>query len=1001
MAVKRNNRITSVVGGIDSRLRSLEATGTLAISSGLSDLVSTDSDSDSTPRENFVLIPPDTYKKIIGARIYGPAATGNFGTRVELYFEENIAPDPDPIVAVDELGVIISEDEDGKQTLQQIQVYGVNGYSGTSIALSSGKLFNPIEVAYDEPSWAENGLRGNEVLDQTEWRQTPPVSATTRDVVANTRVAVNSTIWYNPIVQDPDKTDKNGKDLIVTRAVDSATVTGTNVVVTLNAASHLFKVGDVISVDIPAPFIGLDYYDNDEPDGLFEITGITSNTISYSLDVPVSSTQTYTYNGTTRHYVYAVARPYVPEETIWIDKRTEPNTVWVWKKYRWYNTADPVGDVAATQDGIAPSPVTGLDVTSSLPSGSTSPVFSLTWTPPTTRSNGSSISGFLDGYDIWYKRSTETVWKKEFVKDGGQAIAAHEIKDAILLQNFTYNIRVYTVDIMGQYSTVATDNVLTASYSETLNAPSTPTATSKLGTITVTWDGLDSAAALPVPGVLYIEFHESTTSGFTPSSSTLVESVPITNGGNYIVRTGRLFDGTTFYYYKTRFVRQISPTELVTSAASTQSTGLKVVGVTGPDVVANSITTNNIEAGFITAALVRGDIISAGTVGANSRVELKTSGIFAFNSANDPVFSFDTSTATLTVGGYATNSNVSAVSNTAASASTTANTAITTANSKLDPANVIAQINSTFTNTGDSNTTTIAGGAIRTDSLTGNRISATTSIVFSDGAYSAVIGNGVVSGASASTVGISLRQGSSTERGYVAVWDDGNGVTFGRTSSNRLSFYDASGENATLVSPFVSITGQDQVVLQTPGASSADLIRFLNNTRVELGASNTTFDVFLDFSGASRAFRITQTGFTLIGKTNNASTDAAMFVFGRANALGIFADNQMAPSSKRMKTDIRDFEVPDALFDITPKLFKYVNSIKYEHWPEKPTLDEYSEDTLGAIAEDFIDAGLDYLVTRNDDGLVEGLDYSRISVLLIPVIKDLKTRLEKLEKENK
>jgi hypothetical protein len=986
MAVRRNNRITSVLGSIDRRVRSLEATGGASIPSSS---VFAEPDADSTPRENLVEIPPDTFRKIIGARVYGPAATGNFGTRVELYFEEDIDFSADP--EVDELGVIIEQDSDGNQTLQQIQVYGVNGYSNTSINLSSGKVFNPIEVAYGD--WAEFGLRKD--ADQTDWRQTPPVAAISGKTV-------NSTIWYNPVIQDPDKTDVNGKDLVVTRAVDSATVDGANVTVTLNASSHLFQVGDVISVDIPAPFIGLDYYGNGEPDGLFEITAVTSNTISYVLDEPVSSPQTYEYDEETRHYVYAVARPYVPEETVWIDKRTEPNTVWVWKKYRWYNTADPIGDVAAEQDGIAPSPVTGLDVTSSLPSGSTSPVLGLTWTPPTTRSNGSSISGYLDGYDIWYKRSTESVWKKEFVKDGGQGISSHELKDAILLQNFTYNIRVYTVDIMGQYSTAATDSILAASYSETLNAPSTPTATSKLGTITVAWDGLDSTGELPVPGVLYIEFHESTTSGFTPSSSTLVESVPITNAGNYIVLTERLFDDTTFYYYKTKFVRQISPTELVTSDASTQSTGIKVTGVTGPDIVAGSVTTNKLEAGFVTASLLRGDIIRAGTEGANTRVELKTSGIFAYNSANDPVFSFDTSSATLTIGGYATNSNVSAVSNTANTAlstantaSTTANTAVTTANSKLDPANVIAEINSRFTSTGDSNTTTISGGAIRTDSLTGNRISATTSIVFSDGAYSAVIGNGVVSGAVASTVGMSLRSGASTEKGFISLYDDGNGVIIGRTGSNRIAFFDTTGAYMDLSSGTVNITGSSQVTL------GSTLTRALNTFRVELGALNTTFDVFLDFSAATRAFRVTQTGFTFIGKPSNVSTDAAMFVYGRANALGIFADNQAAPSSRRMKTDIRDFEVPDSLFDITPKLFKYVNSIRYEHWPEKPNSEEYSEDTLGAIAEDFIDAGLDYLVTKGDDGKVEGLDYSRISVLLIPVIKDLKTRLDKLEKENK
>lgn len=991
MAVKRNSRITSVVGSIDRRLRSLEATGGASIPSSS---VFAEPDADSTPRDNVVETPPDVFRKIIGARIYGPAATGNFGTRVELYFEEDIdfAVDPE----VDELGVIIDDDSEGNQTLQQIQVYGVNGYSNTSINLSSGKVFNPIEVAYGD--WAETGLRKSR--DQTDWRQTPPVAAISGRTV-------NSTIWYNPVIQDPDKTDVNGKDLIVTRAVDSATVDGANVTVTFNASSHLFKVGDVISVDIPSPFIGLDYYGNGSPDGLFEITAVSSNTISYSLDQPVASPETYTYDGTTRHYVYAVARPYLPDETVWIDKREEPNKVWVWKKYRWYNTADPIGDVAAEQDGIAPSPVTSLAGTSELPTGSTSPVLNLTWTPPTTRSNGASISGFLDGYDIWYKRSTETVWKKEFVKDGGQGVASHQIKDAILLQNFTYNIRVYTVDIMGQYSTAATDDILTASYSETLNPPSAPVATSKLGTITVTWDGLDSTGELPVPGVLYIEFHESTTSGFTPSSSTLVESVPITSGGNYIVLTERLFDGTTTYYYKTKFVRQISPTELESSDPSVQDS-IIVTGVTGPDLVANTITTNKIEAGFVTAELLRGNIIRAGTAGANSRVELKTSGIFAYNSANDPVFSFDTSSSTLTIGGYATNANVSAVSTTATNANTaattantTANSALSTANSKLDPANVIAEINSRFTSTGDSNTTTISGGAIRTDSLTGNRISATTSIVFSDGAYSAVIGNGVVSGAFASTVGVSLRQGASTEKGYVALWDDGNGVSFGRASSNRLSFYDASTANAELRSTFVSIYGSDQVVLQTPGTSSSKLIRFLDNTRVELGALSTTFDVFLDYSGSSRAFRITQTGFTFIGKTTNTSTDAAMFVYGRANALGIFADNQSAPSSRRMKTDIRDFEVPESLLDITPKLFKYINSVKYESWEEKPNLPELSEDTLGLIAEDFVEAGLGHLVSRNADGEIDGLDYSRISALLIPLIKKLKDRVDALERSEK
>lgn len=957
MAVKRNNRITSVVGGIDSRLRSLEATGTLAISSSLSDLVSTDSDSDSTPRENFVLIPPDTYKKIIGARIYGPAATGNFGTRVELYFEENIVPDPDPNVAVDELGVIISEDEDGKQTLQQIQVYGVNGYSGTSIALSSGKLFNPIEVAYDEPSWAENGLRGNEVLDQTEWRQTPPVSATTRDVVANTRVAVNSTIWYNPIVQDPDKTDKNGKDLIVTRAVDSATVTGTNVVVTLNAASHLFKVGDVISVDIPAPFIGLDYYDNDEPDGLFEITGITSNTISYSLDVPVSSTQTYTYNGTTRHYVYAVARPYVPEETIWIDKRTEPNTVWVWKKYRWYNTAEGVGDVAAEKDGIAPSPVTSLAGTSTLPAGTTTPVINLTWTPPTTRSNGASLSGFLDGYDIWYKRTTEAVWKTQFVKDGAGAVSSAQINDAIILQNFNYNIRVYAVDIMGQYSTVATVNVLTAKYSETLNPPSKPTVSSRLGTITVSWDGNDSTGNLPVRGVLYVEVHRSTTSGFTPSSSTLISTIQNNLGGDYVVVSDLAYG--TNYYFKLVFVRQISPTELEDSNPSTQSDAIQVSPLVDTDVIANTISgakitpgtliaSEKIVANSITSAEINALAITAGKIAANAieadkiaagaitasiidskqidlkanaiatqRITLTSTGITAFNTANDVTFSLNGTTGTINA----------------------------------------ASINVQNINANNISAGIIQGIEIRTADT------ANTRTVLNQNDIKFFIG------------GVATEV--ATVRGFLSnVYDY---ETNSYVSTNALNFTaNAITVSGSLYGSYASMTQVSANNIYAAGRFSVnDIRRYSGNGNLIFTTTAGTEKMYVDTSQTTEAGVVLQ-------------------VYGSIRYTGTIADN----STRRIKTNITPYGYDyDAFLDL-PVITYNLDLAKV-----MPDGEGLGNTQIGLIAEDVDEAGFTELVSYdpNDPSLPVALDYTRIGVLLMPIvkelrqeIKDLKTRLDNL-----
>lgn len=948
MAVKRNSRITSVVGGIESRLRSLEATSARSIPSSS---IFAEPDADLTPPDNLLDTPPDTFRKIIGARIYGSAATGDFGTRVELYFEENIDFSVNP--KVDELGVIIEGDSGGEQTLQQIQVYGVNGYSGTSINLSSGKVFNPIEVAYGD--WEEFGLR--KAADQTDWRQTPPVSATTRNVVANTSVAVNSTIWYNPVVQDPDKTDKNGKDLVVTRAVDSATVTGANVVVTLNAASHLFNVGDVISVDIPAPFIGLDYYDNNEPDGLFEITGITGNTISYSLDVPVSSTQTYTYNGTTRHYVYAVARPYRPEEDIWIDNRTEPNTVWVWKKYRWYNTAEGVGDVAAEKDGIAPSPVTSLAGTSTLPAGTTTPVIDLTWTPPTTRSNGASISGFLDGYDIWYKRSTEAVWKTQFVKNGAGAVSSAQINDAIILQNFTYNIRVYAVDIMGQYSTVATVNVLTAKYSETLNPPSKPTVSSRLGTITVSWDGNDSTGNLPVRGVLYVEVHRSTTSGFTPSSSTLISTIQNNLGGDYVVVSNLSY--ATNYYFKLVFVRQVSPTELEDSSPSTQSDAIQVSPLVDTDVIANTISgakitpgtliaSDKIVANSITSAEINALAITAGKIAANAieadkiaagaitasiidskqidlkanaiatqRITLTSTGITAFNTANDVTFSLNGTTGTINA-------------------------------ASIDVQNI---------NANNISAGIIQGIEIRTADT------ANTRTVLNQNDIKFFIG------------GVATEV--ATVRGFLSnVYDY---ETNSYVSTNALSFTaNAITVSGSLYGSYVSMTQVSANNIYAAGRFSVDDIRrYTANGQIKFTTTGGTTAAYIDTSNTT------------------GTTFDSFWITGRVSAGGAYS----VRSSRRFKTNIKNYTKDlSSVLDLNLVTYQ-VNPNTYMEFAEEDGPAPLGPEEVGLIAEEVAELGLDGVVVYDpkDPTLPYAIDYTKIGLFLVPVVRELKRELNDLK----
>jgi hypothetical protein len=353
--------------------------------------------------------------------------------------------------------------------------------------------------------------------------------------------------------------------------------------VNLNS-NHRFLKDDVISVDLEGILFGRD--------GLFKVASVVDgNSFTYGLDSPLPAPISLTGGALGTKFVYPVAQRFVEEGTVWTDTSVQPSRVFVWKDYRWYDTSDPIDIEGLTfeKDGVLPSRVTNLQGTSTLPQGTTAPVLDLTWTPPTTRVNGDPISGYLDGYDIWYKKSTDSLFKKEFVKNAGQNISAHRLQDATIIQNRTYNIRVYAVDIMGQYSSAAAISVLTAKYSEGLNAPSKPTISSRLGTLTVIWNGNDSTGNLPVRGVLYVEYHRSPTPEFTPKDSTLVGTTPVSIGGDFIVLTDLMY--STDYYFKLVFVRRISETESDKSEPSVVSDVARVTPLVDTDLIASTLNT--------------------------------------------------------------------------------------------------------------------------------------------------------------------------------------------------------------------------------------------------------------------------------------------------------------------------------------------------------------------------------------------------------------------------
>ncbi|WP_273752809.1 phage tail spike protein [Leuconostoc mesenteroides] len=117
---------------------------------------------------------------------------------------------------------------------------------------------------------------------------------------------------------------------------------------------------------------------------------------------------------------------------------------------------------------------------------------------------------------------------------------------------------------------------------------------------------------------------------------------------------------------------------------------------------------------------------------------------------------------------------------------------------------------------------------------------------------------------------------------------------------------------------------------------------------------------------------------------------------GSANVV-VKADGAIVRSSsaRKYKLDIKNnIPIDDSLKLIEVPLSTWVD--KHEH-EENGSNERY----FGMIAEDLRDAGLEYLVQYGEDNEVEGINYDRVALLLIPLVKELKERIEELESEGK
>lgn len=106
-------------------------------------------------------------------------------------------------------------------------------------------------------------------------------------------------------------------------------------------------------------------------------------------------------------------------------------------------------------------------------------------------------------------------------------------------------------------------------------------------------------------------------------------------------------------------------------------------------------------------------------------------------------------------------------------------------------------------------------------------------------------------------------------------------------------------------------------------------------------------------------------------------------------------------SARKYKTDIQDADndYGAKLVELTPQ--KWIDKAEKKRYEEDPENNKKPGYYYGLIADDLDAAGLDMLVNYGAEGEVEGINYDRLAVALLPVIKSLKDQVASLKEQIK
>ena len=141
----------------------------------------------------------------------------------------------------------------------------------------------------------------------------------------------------------------------------------------------------------------------------------------------------------------------------------------------------------------------------------------LSWPAVTTNSDGTAADD-IDHYDVFQRPFGSATNAQKLV--GASSDNVHDLSGYLPGSSWWFSVR--AVDDTGNVGARSDERGITMALKDTPPAaPTTPTVTTRLGIVTVAWNGALSVGTLP-PDFKQVDVHASTVSNFTPTSATLI-----------------------------------------------------------------------------------------------------------------------------------------------------------------------------------------------------------------------------------------------------------------------------------------------------------------------------------------------------------------------------------------------------------------------------------------------------------------------------------------------